>query len=112
LPRIVEAVRNLPVNNALIDGEAMVFRLDGHSDFVALRTKAGGELACLVAFDLLSLECDDLRQQPLTDRREALEQLVAGVDRSSSAKPSRATARLCSPTRASWAWRELYRSAS
>jgi bifunctional non-homologous end joining protein LigD len=80
LPRIVEAVRNLPVNNALIDGEAVVFRLDGHSDFVALRTKAGGELACLVAFDLLSLECDDLRQQPLTDRREALEQLVAGVD--------------------------------
>jgi hypothetical protein len=78
LPRIVEAVRNLPVNNALIDGEAMVFRLDGHSNFVALRTKAGGELACLVAFDLLSLECDDLRQQPLTDRREALEQLVAG----------------------------------
>ena len=40
LPRIVEAVRNLPVNNALIDGEAVVFRLDGHSDFVALRTKA------------------------------------------------------------------------
>jgi bifunctional non-homologous end joining protein LigD len=80
LPRIVEAVRNLPVNNALIDGEAMVFRLDGHSDFVALRTKAGGELASFVAFDLLSLEGRDLRQQPLADRREALEPLVAGVD--------------------------------
>ena len=80
MPRIVEAVRNLPVNNALIDGEAVVLRLDGHCDFVALRTKAGGEQASFVAFDLLSLECDDLRQQALTDRREALEQLVAGVD--------------------------------
>src|SRR5271165_5040000 len=70
MPRIVDAVRNLPVNNALIDGEAVVLRLDGHCDFVALRTKAGGELASYVAFDLLSLECDDLRQQPLADRRE------------------------------------------
>ena len=52
----------------------------GHCDFVALRTKAGGEQASFVAFDLLSLECHDLRQQALTDRREALEQLVAGVD--------------------------------
>ena len=80
LPRIAEAVRALPVDNALIDGEAVVFRRDGHSDFVALRTKAGGELASFVAFDLLSLEGRDLRQQPLEKRREALEQLVAGVD--------------------------------
>jgi bifunctional non-homologous end joining protein LigD len=80
LPGIVEAVRNLPVNNALIDGEAVVLRSDGHCDFVGLRTKAGGEQASFVAFDLLSLECDDLRQQALANRREALEQLVAGVD--------------------------------
>jgi bifunctional non-homologous end joining protein LigD len=45
LPRIAEAVRSLPVDNALIDGEAVVFRPDGHSDFVALRSKAGGEMA-------------------------------------------------------------------
>ena len=80
LPRIAEAVARLTVDNALIDGEAVVFRPDGHSDFVALRTKVGGELASLVAFDLLSLKGRDLRQQPLADRREALEPLVAGVD--------------------------------
>jgi bifunctional non-homologous end joining protein LigD len=79
LPRIAEAVGNLPVDNALIDGEAVVFRLDGHSDFVALRTKGGGKLASLVAFDLLRLERRDLRQQSLEKRRKALEQLVAGV---------------------------------
>jgi len=80
LPKIAEAVRKLPAESALIDGEAVVFRSDGHSDFAALRTKAGGERACLVAFDLLSLEGDDLRQRPLEERREALSQLVVGVD--------------------------------
>jgi bifunctional non-homologous end joining protein LigD len=80
LPRIAAAVRALPVDNALIDGEAVVFRPDGHSDFVALRAKASGELASFVAFDLLNLKGRDLRQQPLADRREALEQLVAGLD--------------------------------
>ena len=80
LPRIAEAVRSLPIDNALIDGEAVVFRQDGHSDFVALRTKAGGELASFVAFDLLSLEGDDLRHQPFADRREALERVVAGAE--------------------------------
>jgi bifunctional non-homologous end joining protein LigD len=80
MPRIVEAVRALPADNALIDGEAVVFRPDGHSDFAALRTRAGGEQASLVAFDLLNLEADDLRQRPLEERREALSRLVAGVD--------------------------------
>jgi hypothetical protein len=36
--------------------------------------------AALVAFDLLSLEADDLRQRPLEERREALARLVAGAD--------------------------------
>jgi bifunctional non-homologous end joining protein LigD len=79
-PRIAAAVGVLPVDNALIDGEAVVFRPDGHSDFAALRTRAGGERAAFVAFDLLSLEADDLRQRPLEERREALAQLVADVD--------------------------------
>ncbi len=80
LPKIAEAVRKLPAESALIDGEAVAFRSDGHSDFAALRTKAGGERALFVAFDLLSLEGDDLRQRPLEERREALSQLVVGVD--------------------------------
>ena len=70
-PRIAEAVGALPVDNALIDGEAVVFLPDGHSDFVAIRTKAGGEQASFVSFDLLNLG-DDLRDRPLEERREAL----------------------------------------
>jgi ATP-dependent DNA ligase len=69
----------LPVDNALVDSEAVVFLPDGHSDFAALLTKAGGEQASFVAFDLLSLG-DDLRDRSLEERRDALAQLVAGVD--------------------------------
>ena len=79
-PRIAEAVGVLPVDNALIDGEAVVFLPDGHSDFAGLLTKAGGEQASLVAFDILALKGDDLRQHPLEERRDALSRLVAGVD--------------------------------
>jgi bifunctional non-homologous end joining protein LigD len=77
---IAEAVRGLPAESALIDGEAVAFLPGGHSDFAALRTKAGRARASLIAFNLLSLEGDDLRQRPLEERREALSRLVAGVD--------------------------------
>jgi len=60
--------------------EAVVFRPDGLSDFGALRTKAGGARACLVAFDLLNLNGEDLRQLPLEERRHELSRLVAGPD--------------------------------
>ena len=39
---IAAAVAALPVEDALIDGEAVAFLPGGHSDFGALRTKAGG----------------------------------------------------------------------
>ena len=80
LPKIAEAVYSLAAESALIDGEAVAFRPDGHSDFATLRTKAGAARACLVAFDLLTLNGKDFRQRPLEERRAALSRLVAGVD--------------------------------
>lgn len=80
LPRVAEAVLGLPAENALIDGEAVAFRPDGQSEFGALRTKAGGAQACLVAFDLLNLDGEDLRQRLLEERRDVLSWLVAGID--------------------------------
>jgi bifunctional non-homologous end joining protein LigD len=77
---IAEAVRGLPGENALVDGEAVAFRPDGLSDFGALRTKAGGARACLVAFDLLGLDGEDLRPRSLEERRDKLARLTAGVD--------------------------------
>ena len=80
LPRIAEAVRTLPVDSAFIDGEAVAFRLDGHSDFEALLTKRGAEQASFVAFDLLQVDGQDTRRHPLEVRRAELEGLIAGQD--------------------------------
>jgi bifunctional non-homologous end joining protein LigD len=78
--RIVEAVRPLIADEALIDGEAVVLRSDGRSDFGALLTNRGQAQARLVAFDLLRLENHDLRARPLVKRREALARLIAGAE--------------------------------
>jgi bifunctional non-homologous end joining protein LigD len=43
--RIAETVRGLPADEALIDGEAVVFRHDGRSDFHAVLTKRGARMA-------------------------------------------------------------------
>ena len=80
LPRIAEAVRALPPADALLDGEAVVFRPDGHSDFAALRTKRGAAEAAFVAFDLLQIDGEDRRKLPLEVRRAELKSLVAGID--------------------------------
>ncbi len=76
LPRIAEAVRSLPVTSVLIDGEAVVFRPDGHGDFAALRTKGGAQRATFVAFDLLNVEGEDFRKLPLEVRRAELKPLT------------------------------------
>ena len=78
--RIAEAVRSLPVDHVMIDGEAVVFRPDGHSDFTALRTNRGAAEATLVAFDLLQFQGDDWRRMPLEVRRAQLESIVSGID--------------------------------
>ena len=49
MPKIAAAVRSLPLESALLDGEAVVFRPNGHSDFAALRTKRGATQAAFVA---------------------------------------------------------------
>ena len=81
LPEIAEAVYSLAAESALIDGEAVAFRPDKHSDFAALRTEAGSARAYLVAVDLLNLNGEDLRQRLIEERRAALSPLVAGGDR-------------------------------
>jgi bifunctional non-homologous end joining protein LigD len=80
LPKIVEAVRSLPVEDALLDGEAVAFRPDGHSNFAALRTTRGAAQASFVAFDLLQSDGEDRRKLPLEVRRAELDAQVAGAD--------------------------------
>ena len=78
--RIADAIRALPVDHVMIDGEAVVFRPDGHSDFAALRTNRGAAQASLVAYDLLQFEGEDWRKLALEVRRVQLESIVSGID--------------------------------
>jgi ATP-dependent DNA ligase len=85
-------------------------RRDGRSDFVALLTKRGWLMASFVAFDVLRLGGDDLRQRPLEARRDALMRLVAkrrgdGINEAVAEEGAMVFAK-----RASLAWRGSCRS--
>ncbi|MBZ9706860.1 DNA ligase D [Mesorhizobium sp. B3-2-1] len=76
---IVQAAANLPVKGAIIDGEAVVLGETGLPDYQALERELGNPNSPKIifyAFDLLHLNGRDLRQQPLTKRKAALEQLL------------------------------------
>jgi bifunctional non-homologous end joining protein LigD len=84
-PTIAHDVRELGIDSAIIDGEAVVLDEAGASDFGALQQALGGRggkrsaaSAQLYAFDLLYLNGRDLRTLPLDDRRSVLADLLDG----------------------------------
>ncbi|MGO4405688.1 non-homologous end-joining DNA ligase [Bosea sp. RAF48] len=83
-PTIAHDALELGVDSAILDGEAVVLDKRGASDFGALQKALGGRggkrfaaEARLYAFDLLYLNGHDLRDQPLTERREMLADVLA-----------------------------------
>ena len=73
-------MRRLPGGNLVLDGELLCAHEDGHSDVHALQSAARCRDAQLIAFDLLMLDCEDLRLEPLIECRARLADLVpAGV---------------------------------
>ena len=74
---IIAAAEKLKVQSALIDGEAVVLDAAGRSNFQALQASLKGGKANLVyfAFDLLELNGEDLKRQPLTERKKLLAKL-------------------------------------
>src|SRR4051794_14414393 len=70
--RIRDAVAALPVNSAVLDGEAILLRADNTSDFEALRSRKGQAEAILVAYDLMEMDGKDVRPEPLEERRKRL----------------------------------------
>jgi bifunctional non-homologous end joining protein LigD len=102
-PTLVQAARDLPVDGLVLDGEAVVLRRGGRSDFHALQralSTGRAEQVAFAAFDLLELDGEDLSGLALETRRIA-------CARCSPTPP--AAARCCSaPTRwvaATSAWR-------
>jgi hypothetical protein len=60
-----------------IDGEAVILGVDGYSDFNALHSGKHNNEVQLLAFDVLAMDCDDLRNLPLSMRKANLARLLA-----------------------------------
>ena len=76
---LVEAVKALPVKQAILDGEVVALRKDGVSDFQELQNAFRGQRADALyyyLFDLLYLDGEDLRTLPLDERKRRLAQLL------------------------------------
>ncbi|HTV80582.1 MAG TPA: non-homologous end-joining DNA ligase [Steroidobacteraceae bacterium] len=76
------AFAKLKVDNAVIDGEVVNASAEGSASFHALQEALSeGNLKRLryYAFDLLHLNGVDLRQQPQTERKAALEKVLKGA---------------------------------
>ncbi len=78
VPRIVDAVLALSVTTITVDGEGVVCRSNGVSDFNLLRAavgRNGSRKAFLYAFDL-DIDGQDLSREPWEARRDALASLL------------------------------------
>jgi len=75
---VVEAVKLLPVTNAILDGEVVIVDAEGRSSFQKLQRamgKGGKPGFVYEVFDLLYLDGFDLRNVALRERKRLLEEL-------------------------------------
>ena len=75
-PLIVEAITALRSRTVILDGEAVALDDDGRSNFDRLRHRRHDEAVFLYAFDLIELNGDDLRRDPLEVRKATLASLL------------------------------------
>jgi bifunctional non-homologous end joining protein LigD len=76
-PLIVEAMGALKVKSCLIDGEAVCCDDNGVAVFAKLRQRRNDRHVVLFAFDLLELDGQNLRGEPLVRRKVLLARLLA-----------------------------------
>jgi bifunctional non-homologous end joining protein LigD len=76
-PLIVEALAKLRARSCIIDGEAVACARDGVSSFDLIRHRQHDGSVFLWAFDLIELDGDDLRREPLEVRKATLASLLA-----------------------------------
>ena len=72
LPLIVETLARLRSRSCIIDGEAVVCDDNGVASFDRIRHRRHDGDAFLYAFDLIELNGDDLRRDPLEVRKATL----------------------------------------
>jgi bifunctional non-homologous end joining protein LigD len=75
-PQIAEAVARLRSRSCIIDGEAVACGKDGVASFDRLRYRRDDANVFMYAFDLIELDGDDLRREPLEVRKATLASVV------------------------------------
>jgi bifunctional non-homologous end joining protein LigD len=78
-PAIASAAAKIRAQSFTLDGEAVVCGKDGVAIFEALHRHGTVRAAILQAFDLLGLNGEDFRSQPLSKRKARLAGLLARV---------------------------------
>jgi bifunctional non-homologous end joining protein LigD len=76
-PLIVETLARLRSRSCIIDGEAVACDDNGVASFDLIRHQRANESIFLYAFDLIELNGDDLRRDPLEVRKATLASIVA-----------------------------------
>src|SRR6266702_3842845 len=76
-PLIVEAFARLRSRSCIIDGEAVCCDEDGMPNFDRIRYRRYDASVFLYAFDLIELNGDDLRRDPLQVRKATLASILA-----------------------------------
>jgi bifunctional non-homologous end joining protein LigD len=76
-PLIVETLARLRWRSCIIDGEAVACDNNGVTSFNRVRYRRYDESIFLYAFDLIELNGDDLRRDPLGGRKATLEMILA-----------------------------------
>jgi len=76
-PLIVETLSRLHSRSCIIDGEAVACDDSGVTSFNRVRYRRHDESIFLYAFDLIELNGDDLRRDPLEGRKATLEMILA-----------------------------------
>jgi bifunctional non-homologous end joining protein LigD len=76
-PLIAKAVAAIPARSATIDGEAVCCDANGISVFEEMHRGQHNDRAFLYAFDLMELNGENFRPQPLHARKARLERLLA-----------------------------------
>ena len=76
-PLIVETLASLRSRSCIIDGEAVACDDNGVASFDLVRHHRANDRIFLYAFDLIELNGDDLRRDPLEVRKATLASIVA-----------------------------------
>ena len=75
-PQITEAASRLSATSFVIDGEGVILRQDGVSDFDRMHSRRYDREVQFLGFDLLELDGTDLRREPLENRKATLASLL------------------------------------